>query len=370
MKELIILKICLLLCISVFSTHAPWTAEELNEYFTKQNYPSFVDPEGYVQSEELIREIKKSIESIYFEKKYETKVFIISEMSTKYSHYFSKDISLFMNDLTYLIFRGDETLDADSCFILFSINDKLMRIRTGENAKYYINDYEAEKYLKSIKYEMRSKDYGAAAKKLVDKILDRVINGNPRLEYILAWITIIIIVIAGCIIFIFSAIIQNRKYYLTPTAQERLRKIKVLSEENRTKKEIVQTTCVICLEDLKSSDYVAAPNHGDKNVSLCEISILECGHSFHTSCIATWMDKSNKCPTCRHQIDEECNTARLTEGLVLVQTAYHPNLANYTFSHTNGFLWHRTVTSSRGNHGGSSYSGGWGRSGGGATSSW
>ena len=92
MKKLIFLKICLLLCITVFSTHAPWTAEELDEYFTKQNYPSFVDPEGYVQSEEIIREIKKTIESIYFEKKYETKVFIISEMSPKYKHYFSKDI--------------------------------------------------------------------------------------------------------------------------------------------------------------------------------------------------------------------------------------------------------------------------------------
>jgi uncharacterized membrane protein YgcG len=370
MKELIFFIICLLLCITVFSTHAPWTAEELDEYFTKQNYPSFVDPEGYVQSEEIIREIKKTIESIYFEKKYETKVFIISEMSTKYKHYYSKDISLFMNDLTYLIFKGDKTLDADSCFILFSINDKLMRIRTGENANYYISDLLSEKYLNSIKSEMRSKDYGAAAKKLVDEILDRVINGNPQFERILAWIIIIIIVIAGCIIFIFSSIVQNRKYYLTPTAQERLLKIKVLSEENRTNKDIVQTTCVICLEDLKSSDYVGNSSVGDKTVSLCEISTLECGHSFHTSCIATWMDKSNKCPTCRHQIDEEGNSRRIAEGLVLVQTAYHPNLANYTFNHTNGFIWHRTVTSSRGNHGGSSYSGGWGLSGGGATSSW
>ena len=48
--------------------------------------------------------------------------------------------------------------------------------------------------------------------------------------------------------------------------------------------------CIICLEDL--NNY--------------ELTMLECGHVFHSKCIYEWFSKSKSmiCPICRHKAKE------------------------------------------------------------------
>jgi len=47
--------------------------------------------------------------------------------------------------------------------------------------------------------------------------------------------------------------------------------------------------CAICQESISSN--------GSK--------IRQCGHSFHRSCILTWLSMNVRCPVCRHDIREE-----------------------------------------------------------------
>jgi hypothetical protein len=48
--------------------------------------------------------------------------------------------------------------------------------------------------------------------------------------------------------------------------------------------------CVICLGELEADGE--------------PIRTLVCGHAFHTPCIAEWLSKDGRCPTCRRQIQE------------------------------------------------------------------
>lgn len=54
-------------------------------------------------------------------------------------------------------------------------------------------------------------------------------------------------------------------------------------------------SCAICLEDFATTE-------GDKQISKGSQKVLECGHEFHVYCIEKWLDRSQQCPLCRHDI--------------------------------------------------------------------
>ena len=48
----------------------------------------------------------------------------------------------------------------------------------------------------------------------------------------------------------------------------------------------IDTTCPICLEDIKCKD----------------LYISSCNHIYHKKCIYKWLESKNTCPTCRYNI--------------------------------------------------------------------
>ncbi|KAI3953349.1 hypothetical protein MKX01_042327 [Papaver californicum] len=48
------------------------------------------------------------------------------------------------------------------------------------------------------------------------------------------------------------------------------------------------TSCAVCLEGILDGS---------------EISNMPCSHMFHSACLITWLQESNSCPMCRHQVD-------------------------------------------------------------------
>lgn len=50
----------------------------------------------------------------------------------------------------------------------------------------------------------------------------------------------------------------------------------------------LDTECAICLETLKTGDW---------------ISLLPCGHIFHTQCIFAWFYQKRVCPYCERPVE-------------------------------------------------------------------
>eukprot|EP00966_Prymnesium_polylepis_P261356 6036998-Prymnesium_polylepis.1 len=79
-----------------------------------------------------------------------------------------------------------------------------------------------------------------------------------------------------------------------------------------------ESECSICLEALDRSDS-SAPI----------LQTLQCGHTFHESCIQKWRRREWRCPMCRHQ----CSTAEQDDGWTVHESDdgvryYHNALAN------------------------------------------
>jgi uncharacterized membrane protein YgcG len=62
-----------------------------------------------------------------------------------------------------------------SIFILFSIEDRLNRIRTGNDARNYLSDRKSIAFLNDINHHLKSKDYDQAILDLVKSIHERII---------------------------------------------------------------------------------------------------------------------------------------------------------------------------------------------------
>lgn len=63
--------------------------------------------------------------------------------------------------------------------------------------------------------------------------------------------------------------------------------------------------CSICLKVVAGDD----DNEGEKSKSTeCDdekartFRVLPCNHSFHDCCILPWLEKTNSCPLCRHEL--------------------------------------------------------------------
>lgn len=62
--------------------------------------------------------------------------------------------------------------------------------------------------------------------------------------------------------------------------------------------------------DITSQKYVNIINKDCKECSICyedfnndsSVSLLKCGHYFHTKCIKKWGNRNNTCPVCRKEI--------------------------------------------------------------------
>lgn len=59
--------------------------------------------------------------------------------------------------------------------------------------------------------------------------------------------------------------------------------------------EIAATECAICLGEFAEGDRVRV--------------IPACNHSFHVSCIDTWLVSHSSCPNCRHSLIEDIHVA-------------------------------------------------------------
>jgi len=421
-KLMLILCIFLILnlfsCIYANSKFTKWTPKEITLEF-KKGVSSIFDSENFLTTDHA-ESIQEIINHIKTEKNYEIFFFIINKMDLSITN----SIELFLNDLSYHILNGDEERDHNSIFILFSIGDRQSRIRTGKYIRDILSDSACLELQKEIKTLLRSGKYSEAFHELFDNLkidLSGRYNFHRLYNKIYNFFEAILIYSIIVVVILIIAHFTKKDY---KSAEERLKKIKNICESKKPRREILETTCVICLEPLEIQD---CKNTGDdisnseqnpvvekielpgvekeklENENLLEehknkdeknlkdennfVARLECGHSFHSKCIVEWMNKQNKCPICRENIDKEesdeqptksQNTTTSTNSQTLnqtlmslhlfnIQSSIDRNLLDYDINHnTDSLSWNRRIRSSS-NSGGSSS---WGGSSGGASSSW
>jgi len=295
----------------------------------------------------------------------------------------------------------------------------MMRIRTGKYIREYISDKKVEQYIEKIKPNLKNEKYEKAVLQLINLIDDRV-NTNFLFIYdtfasFVDWITSILIfpiflMIIGCCVWL-----CEKKVSLDSKSEDKLKRIKEICEKKKPKKEFLNETCIICLEPLedhhtnstntinpnvveeeKEIEPIINPDEVPKfelpkrdigpqkeNDVLLEkkessdnfIAKLECGHSFHSNCIANWMTKQNSCPICKNKIDEEDSSQHsgknvTARNLVDIQMLLHPDFSNIQFNYAvDSFTWSLRSTSSS-SFTGSSYSGSWNFGSGGGSGKW
>jgi uncharacterized membrane protein YgcG len=378
------------------------------------------DPNLYLNHNSL-NEMIELTTNIKIKKKYEIFIYIISSIDRKFGNDKDKNISWFTNDLSYLKLKSESQRDDNSIFIVLAMEDRQSHLRTGRNVKDYLQDSKCSEYLESINYNLKSKDYDLAILNLLKKIEGRLMIKNQTLYDIFEWfynlfIALLWILIFGGIWFLISYLYEKK---ISKSAEDQLKKLKKITDNNKPRREIIERICVICLDELENKENSSKEECKEKKInanSLQELEIseenlnkeqaelikkneeifiakLECGHSFHSKCISVWMVKNNICPICREKIDKEedssneknpsqrnsseinsSNTTTMstteifTRSLINIQSSIHPELSSLDYSYGTNFSWRFAQSSSSTIQ--SSYSFEWGSGSGGASSSW
>ena len=231
--------------------------------------------------------------------------------------------------------------DKNSLIILFAINDRQNRVRTGKVVKEKLTDVKLTQYLENIKPLLKIGKYTEAISELVDSIFNNL-TGNNKLEILYEKLIIfgIVLLVLGIFIYYLVSCLTER------TITSKLDKIKNITKSNISRDVFIDLNCTICLEAFKQEDLQELKdkkipkeknsinnenNHDiiteineevrDRNKSTLNIedekkinenfekdegfiAKLNCGHIFHSECIVHWMEKQNKCPLCKKDLDD------------------------------------------------------------------
>jgi hypothetical protein len=375
------------------------------------------DPQNYID-EKYLPELSDKIKRIQDGKNFDVYLYIFSSIADYYGSKGEKNIELFANDLSYMKTEAENQKDDKSIFIIFSVSDRQSRVRTGRIVKNYLQERKLSEYLTEIKFYLQIGSYGRALVDLMKNIEIRVFTNWQLLQDLWDLIKTILYYMAAlafcCLILYLIGIFTKPK--TEKKIEDKLNKLKKITQNGKPRKEILDTMCVICLDELekpeeklkqdesekeklqKENNLINETNSADNKEKEKFVAKLECGHSFHSTCIAEWMIKNNKCPTCREIIDKEnnknssndkstTNTSHNTNtnveqentfirSLLAIQTLLHPELNNYNFGFgSSTFSWTRrpAISDPAAREEGktkSTYSSSWGSKSGGASSSW
>jgi hypothetical protein len=125
---------------------------------------------------------------------------------------------------------------------------------------------------------------------------DGIRNNFREILYSLIDVIIILAIqgLATAVIMLISTLLESE---YKDKKSEKIKKIKSICESNKSNKGYADNTCAVCYDILQQVNC-----NVDNEENFC--AKLECGHCFHSFCIVKWMEKQNKCPICREEIDK------------------------------------------------------------------
>lgn len=367
-----------------------WNPETIFQQYKDQ---SIFDPQNYLKKSETHQHLSKVINEIQEQHKITLNIFIINKMDRS-------DIDIFTNDVSYLIFKADVSKEQNSIIIMVPIEQREIKIRTGKIAKKKLSDSDAAESISGAISYFKKSDYDSALIEIMKEI-HFYVNGGQKSSNI-CWGTVLYIVVF-ILVLVLSCVLSD-KSNLTDEERAKLSKIKNFYDKNTNIEDFIDSTCAICLEDLKKKDNDLDKEEKEiqqeeelrelnkeikKEMKDDGITQLSCKHCFHTNCITKWELKSRNCPLCREKYQcEDENTAdymnrKITNirdslpsssafftRIMEIQQVNHTNLRSIQYNFDNNLFTWQVPQCKTGNSSGSSYRSSWGRGSGGARSKW
>jgi len=235
-----------------------WEPLELANYTRKNDF--VIDTNTYLdKSSQAYTNILNYVTEIQDLRKFQVYVFFIDSISSKYNINFlvssTKDIEKFVNDLAWYLLKGNVEDDKNSLIILFSINDRQNRIRTGEYVKKYLTDIKASSYLERLKSKLRSRNYIDALEDLMNNINWRITKDTSFYDFLDTLMGVFLLILICVVLFKNKSYRQsrneNQRDYI---AESKLDKIKKISEKNKENANFIEDVCIICLEDFTEQE--------------------------------------------------------------------------------------------------------------------
>jgi hypothetical protein len=123
-----------------------------------------------------------------------------------------------------------------------------MKLRTGSIVKSIISNSKAQKMINDAKYYLRRQEYGQAGVLVLQGCLDTIQGRGGDSSAAIILVLCISVLICCCVI------PRNKDSFghdsLNSDAESKLNKIQQITKRNEGKKDFIDKTCVICLEDL------------------------------------------------------------------------------------------------------------------------
>ena len=221
-------------------------------------------------------------------------VLMINEMSFEDKN---KDISYFCSSFLKLVKNDTSHFDIKEIdnilILLLSTKERAVRIHSGTKLKKVLTSSISKEIISNQTKLLKSNQLQESIENMLDSIIYTIETSNQDEtfnKYNLLLIGILLIMIIAFVI--------KEKYFKGVDLEKRdkekkqLMKLREFLKRLKTRTDIINETCVICLEEMTK-------NQIDKK----SVKTLPCRHSFHSECIEAWMTTKKECPLCKAKYD-------------------------------------------------------------------
>ena len=221
-------------------------------------------------------------------------VLMINEMSFEeknqgISYFCSSFLKLVKNDTSHFDIKEIDNI----LILLLSTKERAVRIHSGAKLKKVLTSSISKEIISNQTKLLKSNQLQESIENMLDSIIYTIETANQDEtfnKYNLLLIGILLIMIIAFVI--------KEKYFKgvdlekIDKEKKQLMKLKEFLKRLKTRTDIINETCVICLEEMTK-------NQIDKK----SVKTLPCRHSFHSECIEAWMRTKKECPLCKAKYD-------------------------------------------------------------------
>ena len=326
-KKLIFI-LCFIFC-KYITKNSEWQVDQIYSLFPKEKNLEniIIDPNNYL-SPNIKKGIYYRMEEINTKKKLKNILIVMDTISYDFwsRKAGKKDIIKFSELLIFKIFHNIKERDI-SILTIYSIEDRIYRIRTGYTARQFITDTETSFLAEEMKANLKNRNYNDAFKDLFIKMEKCSVGGDKSVcqQDNTGLIIVLFVVFFGWISYLIIGCRNSMKERNRKRIQRDLRKkfktIKEIKESGQNIDLYIQENCVVCLETLDQDNRNKGENDPFREI------VLKCGHNFHQNCISAWKMRNSDCPICRLKIEFVSNNRieNLETPIINQQNTYYRN---------------------------------------------